>query len=330
MLLAILLLICILLDKARRTLSVRELWRRARDGQDSRVYRLAAYGNSLKLFLWITGSACGAVLLVRLAGISSWLAAGAVVATSWLALGGRPLKTNGFIWETAGFLSVPTAKIVGFLQPVLARAAKLMSDQARSGLYDKDDLLELLQNQIRQTNNRISPEDLRLASGALTFGDKKVREVMTPRRKIKFVPATDSIGPLLMDELHSSGLRYFPVVQSAAKKDSRKVIGTLYLQDVINHHSGGKVRDVMNNRVCTVGETQTLPAALDVCLKNHQYLLLATNGFEEIIGTLNLEDILNQILDQKTAGTDDKYSGLRTVSETEAKKNIRSNSHSRN
>lgn len=298
-LLVILTLWCVLLDKIRRSLGLKELRVRAKDSgsfEDRNLYKLVAHGNSVRVFLWLVCTACGAVLLVEIAQISNLWAVLAAVLTSWLVLGIGPLKARGWLWKLAGFLSWPTAKIVEFLQPVLIRLAKFSPSQTASPVYDQEDLLELLGAQENNSKSQISATDLKTIKNVLSFGSKTVRQVMTPLGKVKFVAAEDTIGPLLMDELHKSGFSSFPVVGRSRKKTAPNIIGTLHLADVLSYNGKGRVHDIMQKQVDFMGESATLRQALDVCLKSHQQLLIVANNFQEIAGILTLEDILKQIL----------------------------------
>jgi CBS domain containing-hemolysin-like protein len=317
----------VLLDKARRTVSVKELRRRARGGKNannSNLYKLVAHGESLKLFLWLAGGISGAILFINLAGFSESLTVIALLLAAWLVLGDRPLDTEGFFWKLAGLISTPTLKIVGFLHPVLVRFTKLFSKlrpiRVHTGLYDKDDLLDLINTQNRQLDNRVPDEDLKIAFGSLTFGDKLVRDVMIPRHEIKFVAATDTVGPLLMDELHASGFSRFPVVEAPTKEANPKVIGTLYLKDLLDHSGKGRVKDVMRKGANFINESQTLREALNAFLKTQHHLLVVVNNFEEIAGIISLEDVMEQILGQKIMDEFDRYEDLRAVAEHDAKK----------
>lgn len=315
-----------MLDKVRRTLSIKELRRRARSSSSANasIYKLVAHGESLKLFLWLVGGVSGAVVFIELVNWSVWIAGIAFLLAVWLALGERPINTDGFLWKAAGLLSAPTLKIVDFLHPVLVRLSKFINSlrpmHLHTGLYDKEDLLELLNTQNQQIDNRIAEQDLRIAFGALTFGDKLVREVMVPRREIKIVAASDSIGPLLMDELHKSGFSRFPVVSAPTKEANPKLIGTLYFKDLVDHQSGGKVRDVMKKSVSYIQETQNLRDALNICLNSQHQLLVVVNNFEELAGVISLEDVLEQILSQKIVDESDRSLDLRADAERDAQK----------
>lgn len=297
-LLAVLLVWCILLAKVGKTLSLKDLRARARGkhGADSRIYKLAAHGDSTRVLLWLAGSFSGAALFVMLAGISVWTASFLLVFVSWLVLSTAPPKYSGALWKLAGILCLPTNKIVEFLQPVLIRLARLSPIQTASPIYDQEDLLELLGAQQKNSSSQISADDLKTIQSVISFGNKTVRQLMTPLGKVKFAAADDSIGPLLMDELHKSGFGYFPVVGRSRKKSSPNIVGTLHLADVLGYNGKGKVRDVMQKRVDFIKESATLRQALDVCLKSHQQLLIVANNFEEIAGIITLKDILEQIL----------------------------------
>jgi CBS domain containing-hemolysin-like protein len=325
--LVIVFLSCVLLDKACRTVSVKELRRRARGGKDAKtssIYKLVAHGESLKLFLWLVGGTAGAFLFIKVASYSTAAAVATILITAWLVLSNRPLNTKGILWKFAAVISVPTLKIVSFLHPILVRFSKFLSKlrpiHLHTGIYDKEDLLELINNQNRQIDNRIPEQDLKIAFGSLTFGDRAVRDVMTPRRELKLVSATDAVGPLLMDELHATGFSRFPVVEAPTKEANPKIVGTLYLKDLLDHPDKGRVREVMRKGAYFINESQNLRDALNAFLKSQRHLLIVVNNFEEIAGVISLEDVMEQILGSKIVDEFDRYDDLRAIAGVEAKK----------
>jgi CBS domain containing-hemolysin-like protein len=324
-LLLVLFLVVVLLYKACHTVTIKELRRRARGIENTptnTIYKLASYGESLRIFLWLVGGLSAALLFYSLAVVSWFLIFILLLLGSWLVLSNKQLNTNGVLWKLAALMAKPTILIVDFLQPVLSRLAgflkKLLPVNLHTGIYDKEDLLDLLNNQNNQIDNRIAEEDLRIAFGALTFGDMKISDHMIPRRVVKFVAATDSIGPLLMDELHKSGLSRFPVVSAPTKEANPDVIGTLYIKDLIDHQDKGKVFDVMKKDASFINEDQTLREALNVILKTQHHLIIVVNNFEEISGIISLEDVMEQILGDKIVDETDKHEDLREVAAEEA------------
>jgi CBS domain containing-hemolysin-like protein len=328
------LLTSVLLDKASRTVSIKELKRRARGSKDtntSAIYKLTSLGESLSIFLWLVGGVSGSILIVKIALNSAAIAIISILIASWLVLSKRPLNTGGWLWKLAGIISVPVYKIVSFMHPLLIRLAKFVSRlrpiNIHTGLYDKDDLLDLINIQNHQIDNRIPEEDLKITFGALTFGDKLVRDFMTPRRQIKFVAATDAIGPLLMDELHASGFSRFPVVDAPTKETNPQIVGTLYLKDLLEHTDKGRVKDVMRKGAYYINESQNLRDALGAFLKSQRHLLTVVNNFEEISGVISLEDVMEQVLGVKIVDEFDRYEDLRAVADLDAKKERSQHSH---
>jgi CBS domain containing-hemolysin-like protein len=317
----------VLLDKAYKTISVKELRRRARSGKDkgtASIYKLVALGGSLKLFLWLAGVLSAAGVLLIGVNYSKDVAAVLLFLGAWLALSGRALKPNGFLWKIAAFISVPTFKVLHFLHPFLSKLSKFLSGlnpiTIHTGLYDKEDLLELLNNQNNQVDNRIAGADLKIAFGALTFGDKLIRDVMVPRRQVIIVASSDAIGPLLMDELHKSGFSRFPVVSAPTKEANPEIVGTLYIKDLMDHLDRGRVADVMKKGTNYINESQSLRDALNIFLKTQHHLLVVVNKFEEIAGVISLEDVMEQILGQQIVDEFDRHPDLRELATSEAQK----------
>src|SRR3990167_8528946 len=137
---------------------------------------------------------------------------------------------------------------------------------------------------------------------------------MTPRRAARIVSVKDSIGPVLMGELHDSGFSRFPVYQD--KEDH--IVGTLYIHDLVAVKTGGEVRNFMDKKVYYVHDQQTLNHVLQAFLKTKHHLFIVVNNFEDFVGVITIEDVLEQILGQPIIDEFDKYDDLREVAKLEA------------
>ncbi len=325
--LIIIFVLSVLLAKATHILSHAELKRRARADKKSpaaKVFKAATYGAELDLTLWLAGVLSFAALLVRAAHTGWWLVAFLLLVGGWLAVAWRPTRAGGLGWRLAALFAPAVAWVLSVVHPVSNRVSgwlgRLWPLHAHTGAYEKEDLLKILKNQALQSDNRIPEEDLKIAFFALNFGDKTVGQVMTPRRQVKMVAATDAVGPHLMDELHASGFSRFPVVKELSKSAAPQIIGTLYLRDLAGRADGGSVRSLMKEEVYYVNESQTLRECLGVFLKAHHHLLIVVNDFEEISGVISMEDVIEQILGQKIVDEFDHYDDLRAVAANQAKK----------
>jgi len=317
MLLLIAFVYIFLLMSALRSISTKELKRRARSGDKiaERLYKTAAYGASADILLWLLGGSALGLAVVLGHQASWWLALIIVIAA--LLLLWTPKKPGAYgsaAWSATSMLSVPISKLLSWLQPVLGRLGKKEPALVHAGIYEKADLLDLLSHQNHRVDNRIPEADLKLAFNALQLGDKTVGMVMKPRRSVSWVNEDDSIGPLLMDELHASGLTSFPVINGSAKKNvNPEVVGTLYLSDLIGKAAGGRVGDAMAKKVYFINESDTLRAALAAFNKTHQHLLVVVNNFEEVVGVLTFDQMLALILGESSADTFDQYHDKKAV-----------------
>jgi CBS domain containing-hemolysin-like protein len=313
-------LAAVLLQATLRGVSVKELRRRARSKNDKKaaaVSKLAVLAPSSELFLYLAAALSAEPLVLMAAGYSWWLGVLAVSAITWLVwLSGRLKPVSKRLFSLAALLA-PWASIpVSVLQPVLRLPAGWLARrlQVPASVYEKEDLADLIRLQRRQPGNRILDDDLKLTIGALSFGDKTVGGTMTPRRKIKWVTGDEAIGPMLMDELHQTGQDRFPVVKEITKSANPEIIGSLYLNDLLQHlESKGRIRGIMQPGANYINEEQNLRDALDGFVKTGRLLLIAVNSFEEVVGIITFEQVLKQIFGEELQGKFDSYGDIRTI-----------------
>lgn len=166
--------------------------------------------------------------------------------------------------------------------------------EARLG--SKEELASIIKN----LKGVLTPaERVRLLQG-LTFSDKRVSDVMTPRAGIISIEPGEVLGPLTLDRLYKSGHAVLPVIEAGA--DS--VCGMLYTKDklIATSSATSTVRQAMTEDVITVHETDSLEVALQKILQTHQYLLVVRSQKETTLGIISLGDIVGQL----TARSDQK------------------------
>ncbi len=329
----ILAVLSVSLLKTYNSLPLKELRRRARreDKFADSAYRVVCYGRSAEILLWTLISVFGALLFVELSEhLRWWQAFILVIIIIWIAFWWIPNSKSGRLSKKLAIICSPVlAKILSLLSPVLIRLErvfrKITNVNIHTGVYEKEDLLELLDRQTNQVDSRISDTDLEIARSALTFGDKLVRDVMTPRRMMTTIYIEDSISPHIMDELHSKGFSRLPVYEKF--EDSEKVVGILYVKDLLNNMRAGRIGDVMDRKIYYVQEQRALEHVLEAFLKTKHHLFIVVNNFEEVVGVISIEDILEQIIDTKIVDEFDKYDDLRAVAELEATKERKAGKH---
>lgn len=310
-------LLTISLQRSYGSIPVKELRKRARDGDvvAAALFKAAAYGSSLRALLWALIIGFSSWLFVILAdNTAAWFGALIIAFVLWFGFVWLPAReaTRMGVWVAAQ-LAPLFAKILAYLHPLLGKIhdfiAKHRPVSVHTGLYDKEDLKGLFARQKVQSDNRVDSRTLEIVEHALSFGDKKVSDILTPRRVVKSVAGSDVIGPVLMDDLHKSGHSRFPVYEG--KQDN--VVGVLFLRAAVRAKTGGSITKVMNSQVCYVHEDQPLTEALDAILKTHQQLFVVVNSFEEYVGIVTIEDIMEAIVGKQIVDEFDEYEDLRAV-----------------
>lgn len=192
----------------------------------------------------------------------------------------------------------------------IGRFFEARSTHATTQLISKDELRHILDSHESSEYSDIEEDEIHIVRHALDFGTKQVRSVMTPRRVVMSVGADDEIGPILLDELHKSGYSRFPVYND---KKTLNFIGTLYLHDLATHQTASKVKEVMRKEVLYIHEEQMLDHALQVFIKHNHHLMVVVNNFEEFVGVVTLEDVVEEILGREIVDEFDAHTDLRAV-----------------
>jgi len=312
----------VVIRKTYAYVPLRELKRRAED-QDplaKRLYPAASYGSSLEGLLWgfiIITSASGVILLSRIAPV--WLSAVAVPLLIWAVYSWLPSTRTTSVGIQLTKLANPI--IIWFLnhthaaidRPTSAVADRYVTD-SHTGLYERDDLLELIEQQLGQHDSRFSDSELEIAKRALSFEDYTVSEIMIPKKSVKTVSMDSIVGPVLIDELHKSKQDYI-LVSESPKGD---FIGTLAYKS-LGLHSSGKVKEYMNSDIYYVHENDNLAEALQTFFATNRPLFVVLNNEEEYIGVITITGILGQLLGHIPGEEFDQHSNPTAVVERHKK-----------
>lgn len=316
-------LLAVSLQRTYARVPLKELKHRARQGDElaRALTRAVNYGHSLRAVLWFLIGIFGAGFFLMIATLAPlWFALSASAALIWFGFVWIPAARVTFVGQKlAAFCAPVFAYVLVYLHPIIDWLVRFIRRhrplRVHTGLYDRQDIIDLLTRQQVQPDNRIEQAELSIALHALTFGDNTVSQHMTPRRVVKAVSADEPLGPIIMDELHASGFSRFPVY--ADKKDN--IVGTLHLRDLVHAAHSGTVEKLMKKGVAFVHEDQSLHDALQAILKTHRQLFIVVNSFEEYVGIITIEDILETILGSAIIDEFDQYDDLRAVAARAAK-----------
>jgi CBS domain containing-hemolysin-like protein len=316
--LAIIMLLAIVLNKTYHELPIKELRREARQKKqpEKTLYKVSSYGPSLQnLLVIITVLAAAGSFILLASELTGWFAFFVIVFLLWLAFLWLPSsRPSSFGHHLAVWLARPLAWILNYTHPLLEKISRIIHDHSapygHTGIYDKADLVELLQWQKDQSDSRIPTIELNMAQSALSFGDRLVSDILIPRNKVHVVSSGDHISPVLIDELHKTGQSFFPVYES--KKDN--IVGTLFIGDLIDQaKTNQSVKAIMRPVVYYIHEDFNLLKVFKAFLKTHHHLFIVVNKFEEVVGVVSIEDMVSEILGEQIDDEFDNYEDLRAV-----------------
>lgn len=273
-----------------------------------------AYGASMRILLWLVfclGLSGGFLLvLYSVTPLVSFVVVGLSVASIVI------LQSLRLTVRSAHFavkVSPALNWLMVYLHAPFDLVARLLNHYrghtAHSGLYEKEDLLDLLEQQKDQPDNRIARHDLELLARAARFDDRQAADIVLPMSRVKLVKLDDHIGPVLLDELHASKQTSFLVCEETPDR----VVGTLFLRDAVISKDGGQVRQLMHPRLCFVHEDFSLRQVLQAFARTGQFMVVVVNAFEEPVGVITLEHLLTQLIGEQAEDDFDAFENRAAV-----------------
>jgi Mg2+/Co2+ transporter CorC len=183
------------------------------------------------------------------------------------------------------------------------------TDPVEARIGSKQELLHL----ISSDNQVLSRDEKSLVQNGLSFEERKVRDIMTPRSVIDTVGKEEVLGPLVLDDLHKTGHSRFVVIDG----DLDHTVGILHVRSLLNldahKKKTQKVEQAMEPCVLYIREDQTLSHALAAFLRTHHHLFVVVNEYRETVGLLSLEDVIEAMLGREIVDEFDAHEDLREV-----------------
>ncbi|MBP5675051.1 CBS domain-containing protein [Candidatus Saccharibacteria bacterium] len=139
----------------------------------------------------------------------------------------------------------------------------------------------------------ISSVDREKIMMAMTFSEKKVRDVMLPRAGITFVHINDFMGPLTLDKLYQSGFSHFPVLD--VKGGIAGVIHTSSLNS-LEIKDTDRASSFLDKNVYYMRDNYTLTEALAAFLRTNSYFFMVVNSDRQVVGLLTLKMLIGKLL----------------------------------
>lgn len=305
-------------------LNVDDLERKMKLGDEraKKVYPLRRRGNLLLTTLLVGNVAINAALSIFLGSIASGLVAG-LIATTLIVIFGEIIPQAMFsrfaltlgaksVWIVWVFLKV----FYPIAAPIAWVLDKVLGEELRT-IYSKQELMKIIEDHEDANESELDEDEERIIKGALTYSDKLVKDVMTPRAVLKTFEASQIVDKRLLDSLQGSGYSRIPIY----KEKLDNVVGILYLTQLLgDKHLGKTVGEVADDQVYFVDENKHLDVVLNGFLSTHYHMFIVTNEFGDVMGLITLEDILEEIIRSEIVDEADMHPDMREVAREKARR----------
>jgi putative hemolysin len=195
-----------------------------------------------------------------------------------------------FLLRAFIYFLLPVTLVLGFLQSVTALTREHTDREPESQAEAVDALLEAGQEEgILDETNRD------LIQSVVEFGEKTVRDAMTPRPEIVAVPS-DTTVEQFVDLLRAKPFSRVPVYEGSI----HNIVGVVYAQDVLQvpdlEAPTRRVDTVMRRDVYFVPESKLGSDLLREMQKNNIRMAIVVDEYGGVAGLVTIEDLVEEIV----------------------------------
>jgi putative hemolysin len=188
------------------------------------------------------------------------------------------------------YIAVPVTMILGFALSVASLSKEHAEREPEHPSEAVDALIEA-----GQEEGILEESDRDLIQSVVEFGDKTVREVMTPRPEIVAVPATMTIAEFT-EMLNKHRYSRIPVYEG----DIDHIKGIIYTKDLLQvrdtEASKTTVGDLMKTDVYFVPETKLGSDLLREMQQDNIRLAIVADEYGGVAGLVTIEDLVEEII----------------------------------
>ncbi len=292
------------------------------DWAAQKIYALRQKGNLLLTTLLIGNVAVNSALSIFLGSIMPGLVAG-LAATGMIVLFGEILPQAIFARYALKFGSrlAWLVRIIRFILmpiswPIAWLLDRLLGDEMPT-VYSKHELIKMIEDHEDLQNSEIDEDEERIIKGALSYSDKRVRDIMTPRTEMFALPHDEPMSSRIVKDISQTGHSRIPVY----KENRDEIVGVLYTKDLIKHNWQDKtVGEVARKDVIFVDSDKKLDELLNSFKQTRHHLFVVMNQYGGVSGIVTVEDVIEEIIGEEIVDEFDKHEDLRKVAADKMKK----------
>lgn len=283
------------------------------DTSVNQLDKALSYGASLRGLIWFyLGLTAGVSLTLLAVSLPVWLSIivdSAVLYFLFSRLPNTKISTSDQL--LVRLVNPSILWLLRYLDPYIKKAYKPLSkpyEIKTYEIYDDEDLMNIIKTVSKQKDNRFDPETLLGLEKVLTFNRHRIKDVMTPAKRVKTLSETDIIGPILINEIHESGQDY-----ALVKTDPKgSLSGTLALKD-LGIRSEGKVSNFMNSTIYYLNQDSTLNTAVKAFFDTKQTMFVVISDTKKFVGIISIESLIKELTGSLDTISFDSYNDPEAV-----------------
>ena len=284
------------------------------DKQAAKVYEIRKNGNLLLVTLLLGNVAVNSILAIYLGSITVGLVA-VVASTGLITLFGEIIPQAVFsrhalnlsakiVWLVRIFIVV----LYPICRPISSMLDWALGEELPT-IYSRQELVNILEEHSENTDSEIKSHEEQIARGALTYGEKTIKQVMTPLAVVSSLSLNQKITKVFIKKIKDSGFARFPVMHNGV------VVGTLYSRDLLGVARTKKIKDIMHTPVIFVQQNQALDVALRQFLATKNHLFIVQNQQKKMVGVVTIEDVIEEIIGDEIVDEFDQHDDMRKITQ---------------
>jgi CBS domain containing-hemolysin-like protein len=210
------------------------------------------------------------------------------------------------------YVAVPLMLLRRVLRPITYLcnlSVRLFIKGAPQEASHEEEIILLAERSAKE--GKLTPTESLMIANALTLDDVRVAELMTPRTVVTALEKTMSVADTFR-EFKTIPFARIPVYSETIDN----VVGLVRRRDLLKAAANDQDDTMVGQlaqEVHFVPETVSAAAALQICLKTHQQLLVVVDEFGSVAGVITMEDIMEHILGKEIFEKDDVAVDMREL-----------------
>ena len=178
-------------------------------------------------------------------------------------------------------------------------------------ILSKEEISEMIKSHEDSEESEIDNDEESILLGALSFSEKKVKEIMTPKNVVYSLEENELLDERKLNEIRETGFSRIPVFH---EKDD-EIVGVLNVKSLINLDEGKRVYDIhFRNKIFKVNEDEKLDELLNKFIRKKSHIAYVTNIHNTFLGIVTMEDLIEEIIQKEIVDETDNFKDMREES----------------